>query len=107
MLPDDYLGDLRQSHSIRSAQQTSATTQGSAPEDEKIVIIEADGVAAGLMVDGVNEVLSVEDDQVDRVATTREDVFPGIAKVADRLIVLIDPAGLLADLGVAALAEAV
>jgi hypothetical protein len=38
------------------------------------------------MVDGVNEVLS--------------------AKVADRLIVLIDPAGLLVDLGVAAIAEA-
>jgi hypothetical protein len=34
------------------------------------------------------------------------DVFPGIAKVADRLIVLIDPAGLLVDLGVAEIAEA-
>jgi purine-binding chemotaxis protein CheW len=80
-----------------------AVASASAPEDEKIVII--DGVAAGLMVDGVNEVLSVEDDQVDRVTTAREDVFPGIAKVADRLIVLIDPAGLLVDLGVAAIAE--
>jgi purine-binding chemotaxis protein CheW len=83
-----------------------AVASASAPEDEKIVIIEADGVAAGLMVDGVSEVLSAEDDQVDRVTTAREDVFPGIAKVADRLIVLIDPASLLADLGVAALAEA-
>jgi hypothetical protein len=48
LLPDDYSSDLR-----------------------------SDGVAAGLMVDGVNEVLSVEDDQVDRVTTAREDVFPG------------------------------
>jgi hypothetical protein len=29
-----------------------------------------------------------------------EDVFTGIAKVDDRLVILIDPAGLLTDLGI-------
>jgi hypothetical protein len=28
------------------------------------------------------------------------NVFPGIAKVDDRLIILIDPVGLVADLGI-------
>jgi purine-binding chemotaxis protein CheW len=54
-----------------------SAASASAPEDEKIVIIESDGVAAELMVDGVNEVLSVEDDQVDRGRRPARASSPG------------------------------
>ncbi len=81
-----------------------AAASSAAPEDAKIVIIDAGGVGAGLMVDGVNEVMSVEEDRIERDATARNDILTGIAKVDDRLIILIDPVGLLADLGIAALA---
>jgi purine-binding chemotaxis protein CheW len=75
-------------------------TSAAAPEDAKIVIIDADGLGAGVMVDGVNEVMTVEEDTIERDVTSREDVLTGIAKVDDRLIILIDPAGLLTDLAI-------
>jgi purine-binding chemotaxis protein CheW len=78
-------------------------TSTAAQEDTKIVIIDAHGLGAGVMVDGVNEVMTVEEDRIERDVTAREDVLTGIAKVDDRLIVLIDPAGLLTDLGIARL----
>jgi purine-binding chemotaxis protein CheW len=70
------------------------------PDAAKIVIVDADGIGAGLMVDGVNEVLSVEESQIESAATDQSDVFPGIAKVDDRLVILIDPVGLVAELGI-------
>jgi purine-binding chemotaxis protein CheW len=75
-------------------------TASVAPAEAKIVIIDADGIGAGLMVDGVNEVLSVEESQIESAATDQSDVFPGIAKVDDRLVILIDPVGLVAELGI-------
>jgi purine-binding chemotaxis protein CheW len=80
-------------------------TAAVAPQDAKIVIIDADGVGAGLMVDGVNEVMTVEESQIES-AVTEGNVFPGIAKVDDRLVILIDPVGLVADLGISRLAAA-
>ena len=72
----------------------------SVPPDAAKIVIVADGIGAGLMVDGVNEVLSVEESQIESAATDQSDVFPGIAKVDDRLVILIDPVGLVAELGI-------
>jgi purine-binding chemotaxis protein CheW len=60
------------------------------------------GVTASVPPDlaGVNEVLSVEESQIESAATDQSDVFPGIAKVDDRLVILIDPVGLVAELGI-------
>ena len=69
------------------------------PAEAKIVIIDADGIGAGLMVDGVNEVMSVDESQIEPAAA-QSDVFPGIAKVDDRLVILIDPVALVTELGV-------
>ena len=63
------------------------------------MIIDADGIGAGLMVDGVNEVMTVQESQIES-AVTDGNVFPGTAKVDDRLIILIDPVGLVADVGI-------
>jgi purine-binding chemotaxis protein CheW len=75
-------------------------TASVAPHEAKIVIIDADGIGAGLMVDGVKEVMSVEESQIESAVPAQSDVFPGIAKVDDRLVILIDPVGLVADLGI-------
>ena len=40
-------------------------SSAAAPEDAKIVIVDAGGVGAGLMVDGVNEDMSVEEDRIE------------------------------------------
>jgi purine-binding chemotaxis protein CheW len=81
-------------------------TAAVAPEEAKIVIIDAEGVGAGLMVDGVNEVMSVEESQIEPAVTSEDNVFSGIAKVDDRLVILIDPVGLVRDLGITRLEAA-
>jgi purine-binding chemotaxis protein CheW len=63
-------------------------------------------VGAGLMVDGVNEVMSVEESQIEPAVTSEDNVFSGIAKVDDRLVILIDPVGLVRDLGITRLEAA-
>jgi purine-binding chemotaxis protein CheW len=75
-------------------------TAAVAPEEAKIVIIDAEGVGAGLMVDGVNEVMSVEESQIEPAVAAEDNVFSGIAKVDDRLVILIDPVGLVRELGI-------
>jgi purine-binding chemotaxis protein CheW len=72
----------------------------------KIVIVESEGGPAGLIVDGVNEVMTVTDEQIEPEAGSREDYLNGIAKVGERLIVLLDGPGLLAPLGIRADAAA-
>jgi purine-binding chemotaxis protein CheW len=63
-------------------------------EDAKIVIVEAGGRIAGVVVSEVEEVLSIEDGQVDSVPTAGVDCIEGIAKLGDRLVVLLNPDGI-------------
>jgi purine-binding chemotaxis protein CheW len=77
-----------------------------ADEDCEIVVVESAAGPAGLIVDGVNEVMTVTEEQIEPDAGSRESYLDGIAKVGDRLIVLLDAPGLVGALGLAPHAQA-
>ena len=60
----------------------------------KIVIVETGTVAAGVIVDDVEEVLTVDDEQLEDVPPPSRESIDAIAKIDDRLIVLLDLDGL-------------
>jgi purine-binding chemotaxis protein CheW len=72
----------------------------------KVVIVEAGDATAGILVDDVAEVLTIDGEAVDEIPTAGNDAINGIAKVGDRLIVLLDTDGIFggADPWVAAAA---
>jgi len=77
---------------------------GSGAAAGKIVIVETGTVTAGIIVDDVDEVLTIEDGQLDDVPAAGSDSIEGIAKVGDRLVVLLNTEGIFGgvDLAVAA-----
>jgi purine-binding chemotaxis protein CheW len=68
-------------------------------EPGKIVIVETEDGQFGVMVDDVEEVLTVSDDQLEPVPTAGVDVIEAIAKIGDRLVILLNPEGLFARTG--------
>ena len=74
----------------------------------RIVVCEAAGTRIGLIVDGVSEVLMIAAAAIEPTpgvaAGTDAAYLRGIAKLGDRLIILLDLDGLLDDTAVAALA---
>lgn len=66
--------------------------------DQKIVIVETAAGTAGVLVDEVEEVLTVDAAQLDEVPGASSDAIDGVAKLDDRLIVLLAPERLLAGL---------
>ena len=62
----------------------------------KIVIVETGTGQAGVVVGDVEEVLTVNADQLEDIPTTGNDAINSIAKIGDRLVVLLDPEGLFA-----------
>jgi len=75
-------------------------------EPGKIVIVETGTGQAGMMVDEVEEVLTVGPDQLEAVPTASRDTIEGIAKIGDRLVILLNPEGLFARAGAEDLAAA-
>jgi purine-binding chemotaxis protein CheW len=71
-------------------------------EGAKIVIVETGHGNAGLIVDDVEEVLTVEESQLDPSPTAGVGEIEAIATVGERLVILLDPDGLFADVEVAA-----
>jgi purine-binding chemotaxis protein CheW len=76
-------------------------------EPGKIVIVETGTGQVGVMVSEVEEVLTVGPDALDDVPTADRESIRGIARIEDRLVVLLDPEGLFGgetagELGVAA-----
>jgi purine-binding chemotaxis protein CheW len=67
-----------------------------------IVIVESGEDMAGVIVGDVEEVLTVTSADLDELPADGAACIQAIAKVADRLIVLLDPAGILAAEPVAA-----
>jgi len=61
-------------------------------EQTKIVIVEAGTETAGVIVDGVEEVLTVEDDQIEAVPAADTTFIDCIVKIGDRLVILLKPA---------------
>ena len=64
--------------------------------DAKIVIVETETGTAGVVVDEVEEVLTVGAEQLDEVPGAGTDAIDAVAKVADQLDVLLAPGRLFA-----------
>ena len=63
-------------------------------EPGKIVIVFSGAGQVGVMVDEVEEVLTVQSDQLEDVPTANSDSIEAIAKIDDRLVVLLNTFGL-------------
>ena len=70
---------------------------GTDSEPGKIVILETGTDQVGVMVDEVEEVLTVESDQLEPVPTANTDSIEAIAKIGDRLVILLNSEGLFAS----------
>jgi purine-binding chemotaxis protein CheW len=73
-------------------------------EGGKIVVVESGSVTAGVVVDDVDEVLTIEDEQLDAVPAAGTDAIDGIVKIDDRLIILLDLDSLFGGIDLAAAA---
>ena len=62
----------------------------------KIVMVESGDDMAGVIVGDVEEVLTLTSDDLDEVPAAGAACIQAIAKVGDRLVVLLDPAGIFA-----------
>jgi purine-binding chemotaxis protein CheW len=71
-------------------------------EGGKIVSVETATDMAGVVVDDVEEVLTVEDAQLDAVPAAGSPSIEAIAKIDDRLVILLDPEGIFAGADLAA-----
>jgi purine-binding chemotaxis protein CheW len=69
-----------------------------------IVVVETEGGTAGVIVDEVQEVLTVDDAQLDAVPAAGADFIEAVVKVDDRLVVLLDASGIFAGVEIAAAA---
>ena len=67
-------------------------------EDAKIVIVETEGETAGVIVDEVEEVLTVTSEQLEPVPGGGADFIDAIAKIDDRLVILLNPEGLFSGI---------
>ena len=72
------------------------------PESAKIVIVETASGSAGVIVDDVDEVLTVTSEQLEDVPTADPAYVDAVAKVGERLAILLKPDGLLAGVQIAA-----
>ena len=75
-------------------------------EPGKIVIVESGTGQVGVMVDEVEEVLTVTSEQLEDVPSANGESIEAIAKIEDRLVILLNPAGLFARSGADELASA-
>jgi purine-binding chemotaxis protein CheW len=58
-------------------------------EQSKIVIVEAGAETAGVIVDTVEEVLTVSDDQIEEAPGADSSLIESIVRIDERLIVLL------------------
>jgi purine-binding chemotaxis protein CheW len=72
-----------------------------ASKDTRIVVVEIAGATVGIVVDAVSEVLRVSDEAIEPpspfVTTVDSAFLRGIAKVNDRLVILLDLSQVLAQ----------
>ena len=72
-----------------------------AVSNAKIVIVETDNGTAGVIVDDVEEVLTVDEAQLDAVPAAGTEFIEAIAKIDDRLVVLLNPDGIFTGVDIA------
>src|SRR5687768_1389472 len=63
---------------------------GAGTEPGKIVIVDTGTNQVGVMVDEVEEVLTVRSEQLESVPTANADYIQAIAKIDDRLVILLN-----------------
>jgi purine-binding chemotaxis protein CheW len=80
---------------------------GGRSESAKIVIIETGDDVTGVIVDSVEEVLTIAADQVEPCPIGDRETVDAIAKIGDRLIVLLNPEGIFTGRAAAASAAPV
>jgi purine-binding chemotaxis protein CheW len=68
-------------------------------EPGKIVIVEIGTGQVGVIVDEVDEVMTVTTDMLEDVPSASRDTIEAIAKIEDRLVILLNPEGLFARQG--------
>ncbi len=68
----------------------------------KIVIVEAGAETAGVIVDDVEEVLTVEDDHFEDVPGADSELIDAIVKLEDRLVVLLKPSTIFSSMDIVA-----
>ncbi|MGH2913371.1 MAG: chemotaxis protein CheW [Solirubrobacteraceae bacterium] len=73
-------------------------------KQSKIVIVEAGAETAGVIVDSVEEVLTVTDDQIEPAPGADAAMIEAIVRIEDRLIVLLTMGAIFADVAELALA---
>ena len=66
-------------------------------EQTKIVIVEASNETAGVIVDGVEEVLTVDDQQMQEAPGADTTLIDSIAKIGTRLVVLLKPSAIFTE----------
>lgn len=90
--------------------QRFGMAQGSLTKASRIVVAEAAGTRVGLVVDGVSEVLMIPSGAIEptpEVAAGHDvSYLRGIAKLGERLIILLDLGGLFGEAEQAALVQA-
>jgi purine-binding chemotaxis protein CheW len=74
--------------------------EGGDADESKIVIIEAGEVTAGLIVDDVDEVIAVDEDTLEQAPSGDVGYISAVAKVGDRLLVLLDLEAMFAGEGI-------
>lgn len=65
-------------------------------DSAKIVIVETGQGALGVVVDEVQEVLTIDESQLDDMPVSGSDLIEAIAKIDDRLVVLLQPDAIFA-----------
>jgi purine-binding chemotaxis protein CheW len=73
-------------------------------EGGKIIVVESGSVTAGVVVDDVDEVLTIDENQLDAVPAAGTEAIDGIVKIDDRLIILLDLETLFGSIDLAAAA---
>jgi len=63
---------------------------GTDSEDRKIVILETDQATAGVIVDAVDQVILIQDSQLERSPASNTNIVEAIARLNDRLVVLLN-----------------
>lgn len=71
-------------------------------ENAKIVIVETGAGTAGITVDDVQEVLTLDETQLETVPAAGTGFIDGVAKIGDRLVVLLDAEGIFDSAALAA-----
>jgi purine-binding chemotaxis protein CheW len=66
-------------------------------EQSKIVIVEVGSETAGVIVDGVEEVLTVEDEHLQEAPGADTTLIDSIAKIGTRLVVLLKPSAIFSE----------